>query len=256
MRMDIQKVLQEIGLSEKEVAIYIALLQIGEGSILDIAKNCSLKRPTIYSGVESLAAKGLIFQTLQGKRKHYKAESPEKLHDFLQQKNKELILALPQLKAITNVPRGTKPTIRYYEGEKSVISLYKSVMARIAEKQVVYGFTSVRDLLPRFPELVSTFDQLALDWKWKVFELTPKTKSAADYISDSSKPVQRNKDHKYRYLPDGLDIFDTDFVIVDDQVILLSWSVEVFAVAIESRAFAQSFTSLFLAAWQSSTDAK
>ena len=45
---------------------------------------------------------------------------------------------VPQLTALTNVPRGTKPEIRYVEDKEPLISLYKTSFADIDIKSTAY----------------------------------------------------------------------------------------------------------------------
>ena len=143
--MDINQSLQEFGLTEKESIIYSTLLQLGGGSILDVSKSSSLKRPTIYSGIESLESKGLVHRKPIGKRTTYIAESPEALQTLLKRREKQLSSLIPQLEAITNVPRGTKPEIRYFEGRDAVRNLYKSVFANLDAGGSIDFITSIRD---------------------------------------------------------------------------------------------------------------
>lgn len=242
--------LQSLGLSSKETTIYLTLLKIGEGSILDISKNCALKRPTIYSGIEMLEKKGLVHLTLRGKRKRFRVEPPTTLRNLLHQKERELEQIIPQLEAITLVPRGTKPVIDYYEGEQAVISLYKSIMSNMDAKAVMYTAASIRDVLTRFPNIVHTFDSLAFKWKWKIQELVPQSKKTEEYLTDPNQPVSKNPNHIHRYLPHGLQLFDIDFMLVNEFLIIISFGYDIFAVTIKSKNIVASFESIFKAAWE------
>ena len=60
--MDLIKNLKEIGLSENQAKVYLACLQLGQDSVLNIAKSAELKRPSVYLLLEELENKGLISQ--------------------------------------------------------------------------------------------------------------------------------------------------------------------------------------------------
>lgn len=91
------KVLEEVGLNEKEARVYLALLQLGEDSVGEIAKEANIKRPTAYLVLESLEKRGLIKQNTLHKKSVYTAEPPEKILSILQQDKEMVQAALPKL---------------------------------------------------------------------------------------------------------------------------------------------------------------
>lgn len=79
----LEKYLQEIGLNEKESAIYLALLQVDSASVVSLADKTKIKRPTVYVVLEALAKKGLVSEVEIGNKTHFAAESPERLETFV-----------------------------------------------------------------------------------------------------------------------------------------------------------------------------
>lgn len=124
----LDKYLQEIGLSDKEATIYLALLQVESASVLDLSKKTSIKRPTVYVILESLARKGLVSETTVGKKTQYQAEPPERLETFVERQKVVLedrarILKdmLPQIKSIQR-ESGERPVVKYFEGRDGIVS--------------------------------------------------------------------------------------------------------------------------------------
>ncbi|MFC1598143.1 TrmB family transcriptional regulator [Patescibacteria group bacterium] len=254
--MEITRALQEIGLSEKEADIYTTLLQLGEGSILDIAKNSTLKRPTIYSGIEALEGKGLVTRVPVGKRIKFRPEEPTALETLLRQKERKLETLLPQLAAITNVPRGTKPEIRFYEGKESVAALYRSLFAQLDEKDTINFITSMRDLFVSFPEILGLLDELAIKHQWKIREIIPQSAAAERYLSETERSAQKNPRHKVRLLPKGMDLFDVDIAVTKKAILFISLQKDIFGITIQSPHFIQSFQSIHKALWMVSEEPK
>jgi len=123
-----EKYLQEIGLNDKEAAVYVALLGFENASVLDVAKKTTIKRPTVYTALESLAKKGLVSEITVGKKTHYFAEMPEKLESLVERKmvslresQKTLKEIIPQLKGLTR-EHGEKAIVKYFEGKEGIIS--------------------------------------------------------------------------------------------------------------------------------------
>jgi sugar-specific transcriptional regulator TrmB len=73
------KLLNNIGLNEKEAQIYLAALELGESSIQDLAKKSDLKRTTLYYIIDELVKKGVIMVSKTGKKQYYIAEQPSNL---------------------------------------------------------------------------------------------------------------------------------------------------------------------------------
>lgn len=123
--------LMHIGLSEKEAAVYLACLELGQAVVQDIAKKAGVNRATTYVMIESLAARGLMSTYTKGKKRFYAAEAPDRLLTILrlqrrelEEKEKEVANLLPVLIALYNV-EGTKPNIRYLEGPEGIVSVHE-----------------------------------------------------------------------------------------------------------------------------------
>jgi sugar-specific transcriptional regulator TrmB len=128
---NLKKALLQFNLTEKEISSYLALLEQGASSILDISKNTGINRVTTYSAIEDLKAKGLVSESRKGKRKLFVAENPESLENILQEKRNDLRqgenilqnIILPSLKAI-NINQENKPQIKFFEGLDGIYKVY------------------------------------------------------------------------------------------------------------------------------------
>lgn len=123
-----EKYLRDIGLSDKEAAVYIALLGFDKAKIAQISEKAKVKRPTTYVILESLAAKGLVSEFNADKKTYYIAEPPEKLEHFverqiqnLEEHKKSLDLIVPQLRSIQH-EGGERPTVQFFDGKEGAMS--------------------------------------------------------------------------------------------------------------------------------------
>ena len=121
------KQLEQLGFNAKEAKAYLALLEIGEGTLADLARKARIKRTTLYDVVRSLKERGLISSIKSGGRLLYSAEDPRTLGDRLHEQEAVLDTALPELLSITNaLPR--KPKVRYYEGIEGIKEVYRDTL--------------------------------------------------------------------------------------------------------------------------------
>jgi sugar-specific transcriptional regulator TrmB len=82
--------LKKLGLTDYESKVYLALLEIGEGTSGDVIKKAEIHTGKIYEILESLKKKGLISEISQNNIKRYSATEPKRIYDYLNLKKEEL----------------------------------------------------------------------------------------------------------------------------------------------------------------------
>lgn len=119
--------LQKLGFSPNESKVYLAALEMGTSSAQDIAEKASIKRTTGYSVLAYLVARGVVAKTkVQGKTR-FVAEPPERLLTLINELEKGIKQALPELDAIYN-RKDTKPKITFYEGAAAIQKIYDDTL--------------------------------------------------------------------------------------------------------------------------------
>src|SRR3989344_7875052 len=83
--------LKRIGLTEGEIKLYSALLDLGETTRTQLAKKSGVSPSKIYDVANGLLEKGIISTVKKNNVLHFSAANPERIKDFLQ--NKEIELA-------------------------------------------------------------------------------------------------------------------------------------------------------------------
>lgn len=125
--MQYAKILQKIGLSERESRIYIDLLENNISTISDIARRTTLHRPVIYQTLPLLEESGLVSRNLRGKRLYYMAESPNKLRTIMENLAKGFETTISDLEEM-HERREKKPTIKTLSGEKGIRFVFYDVL--------------------------------------------------------------------------------------------------------------------------------
>src|SRR3989338_4813909 len=102
--------LKNLGLSDNEAKVYLAMLELGSATMLEISTKAGINRPTAYVQVESLKKLGLVSTQTKGKKQFFIAESPDQLENMLDQKKldienkkEELTKLLPELSSMFKV---------------------------------------------------------------------------------------------------------------------------------------------------------
>jgi sugar-specific transcriptional regulator TrmB len=113
--MEPKQILEQFGLTGRKADVYLAALELGGASVIDVARKANIKRTTAYDILLDLQKDGLVSQTMEGKKRKFIGEDPEKIQTELKRKEAAFSEILPILKSIYNV-KGEKPKIRFYEG--------------------------------------------------------------------------------------------------------------------------------------------
>ncbi len=148
----LEKYLQEIGLTDKEAAVYLALLQVDTISVMDLAKKANINRSTTYFILESLKRKGLVSETTMGKKTTYQAAPPERLETYVESQKsvfderlKRVKEIIPQIKSIER-DNGQRPVVKYFEGWEGVISANEELLNEEPDGSPLYNIFP-KDLL-------------------------------------------------------------------------------------------------------------
>ncbi len=118
--------LLELGLSEKEASVYLALLELGPSSVQDLAEKASVNRSTAYALLGTLKFRGLVSESDRDGRTLFSPETPHRLGTLLDDeerqvasKRQSLSAAMPDFLALYNAIDG-KPRVRFFEGNEGI----------------------------------------------------------------------------------------------------------------------------------------
>ena len=143
------KDLMKLGLSGREARTYIACLEIGNGTIIEISRKAELAKSTTHDTLKSLVKKGYIHPYLRGKRKIYSAVEPEILQKKVDLQRTIVAEILPELQAIYN-DKSNKPRVRFFEGEEGVKTVLEEILREADEILAVASVDDVFSLLPQY----------------------------------------------------------------------------------------------------------
>ena len=83
--------LRKIGLTEGELRIYEALLDLGETTRTELAKKSNVSPSKIYDVANRLLEKGIISSVKKNGVIHFSAANPERLIDFVDKKERNIV---------------------------------------------------------------------------------------------------------------------------------------------------------------------
>ncbi|MBU0660983.1 helix-turn-helix domain-containing protein [Patescibacteria group bacterium] len=145
MNIDIQlqKKVEQLGLSDKAAKIYLYLLEAGGDYPSTIAKEIHISRSTVYRILTELSVQGLIVEIEKEKKQFYQIEPPESLLRFTEMKEelakgqvKQAKQVFPDIEELYNsLPH--KPKIRYFEGLKNIEKILDDQVSQAGEYEIM-----------------------------------------------------------------------------------------------------------------------
>jgi len=238
-----------IGLSEKEAAVYLALLECGSCTVLEIAGHSGINRPTTYMQIEALKKKGLVTTQKRGAKQLFVAETPEQFISHLEkekqrheQKKTELNKILPELKTLFNLGE-EKPLVRFFEGKEGLRKMQEEFLK--CKSKLIYGFFSLDAVESVLPDIGKNYTPRRMQKRIK-------TKSI---YTSARGPVLKGEDKKLlrqtKFIKPEKFPFTSDITIFDNKVAITSLKGKIAGTIIEHKEIANSFRVLFELLWNS-----
>jgi len=239
---DMLAILKQIGLEEKQAKIYLACLELGETTVVEIARKTGVKRTTVYENITEMISSGIIKTSARGKRKTFLAISPQDLKDLLKKKEELLEQAMPQLMAMSNVGEA-KPKVWFYQGKDGVLQAYEDSL-NYPDSEVV-GWSS--------GEVVKMFSMkeceqyIAKMIRKKILQrlIVPSDKEMNKFIIENSRQLRQTKVVDFSEYP-----FKIEINIYASRMAIFSVK-DKMAVIIESDAISAAMRMIFRMCWRS-----
>jgi predicted transcriptional regulator len=162
MIMDLA-ILKKLNLSDKEIGVYLKLLEQGACSVRVLAEITELNRGTAYDILKKLQEIGLVSFYHQDTKQKFVAEDPEKILQLVDEQSKELKRIeekikeiIPELKSLQE-KGGNKPVSKFYEGKHGVKFILEDILGTLkGDRQAeyyIYSTAGVReDVYGAYPD--------------------------------------------------------------------------------------------------------
>src|SRR3989344_70088 len=220
--------LREIGLSENEAKVYLAMLELGSATDVQI---------------ETLKRRGLIEALTKGKKSFFTAKDPSQLGAMLERQSKEIEVnkielekVMPQLQTMWDLA-GKKPVVHYYEGIDGLRQMQNEFL-KCKEKKIL-AFASLDKVIDVFPKQLESYSPR---------RIAKGISSRLLYTSLKGPVLERESLESLRstrYLNTGKLPFTSDITIYDDSIAITSLVVPLSGTIITHKDIAISFKSLF-----------
>ncbi|MGV8162298.1 MAG: TrmB family transcriptional regulator [Candidatus Nanoarchaeia archaeon] len=231
--MDLE-ILKKIGLSEGEVKVYAALLEIGVSSINGIHEKVGIDRRNIYDILNKLIERGLVSYIEENGKRTFKISNPDKILSYIQEKKSnldeiksEIEKIMPSIQSIFKSDK-QEQFAEIFRGSNGL----KAVWDDLLNYPAIYWIGSGNYVPKKFPAY----------WKdWNQRRIKRKVKSLHLFRYEKRKEVDKKIVPDCKFLPPQFSGNSTVTVVYGDKVaqMLLGESILVFV--IQSRELAENY---------------
>lgn len=242
------KLLQEIGLSEGETKVYLALLRLGATKTGPLAKKAEVSSSKVYKILDRLTTKGLAGYVRRGKVKYFTAMQPKRVLEYIEEKEaqlrekKELVRKLiPELELAQKMS-GTQTEAVIYDGFKAVTNAFRQILDELKSGETYYVIGAGYGEVPALRPFFHNHHMQRVDKGIKV-------KMLANHDTKDNLVATTQKNSEVKYLPQYL-ITNMEIVIYKNKSLIVLWTKHPTAFLIQSDESVKSFKAYFDAFWK------
>jgi len=238
--MEIEEILEQVGLDEHEAKIYLAVLTLDDSTVLPISKKAGIGRTYCYDILDSLIQKGLVSYVEKRGRRRYSAVPPKMIKKMLNDRMKQFEAILPDLESL-HQKSPMKPRVRFFEGREGIEILHEEILKEAKE---VWFFGSISDWAKAFPDYTEYVKkQIAKGIKIRDL-VRPNDPTPLKYQKFYNPKLQ-----EMGFLPETAQ-FNTDNMLWNNKFVMISYGADLYAVSIESAEIAQTMRVIYEILWE------
>lgn len=246
MDAELVKVLSEVGFTDKEAQVYLALLTLNSGTVQQIAKASALKRPIIYVVLEGLIKRGYASELPDKKTQTFQVVPASVVLKRLQSNVANFTQYIPIFRTLGN-RGGLKPKITYIDTKDGIQNIFEE----INHDPVPLLITSYARIDKHFPGLVNRWInncRKGLYKKLRGMHIIPDSEKDFPYVGEFLKVNQKVR------ASSALENTKMDISIYGNKVSISSLGERLFAVVIESQDIVDSLRPVFSVMWNESKE--
>ncbi len=236
------QLLRKLGFTNNEIEIYFILLKLKESLASKISEETQISRPHVYDSLNKLMNKGLASYIIKNNKKHFRATNPEKLLDYIKEKEAELKQneksirkILPELNSLYK-PLKEKPIVEVYEGSEGIKTILFDIIK--VRKEMISFNTLGKEFFEHIPEHVI---------KRYINERKNKKIKSRQFYTDGTK-IFKHSMVKYKKLP--TESSQVTLSVYGDNVVMFVLSEPILAIKIKDKNVAKLYKNQFEIMWK------
>jgi sugar-specific transcriptional regulator TrmB len=248
----IKDILVELGFSEKEIDVYLAMIRLDRATASLIAKETNINRTTVYDILAILIKRGLASKIAKSSKTYFYAFPPDKLVDYLEREKRQyekkidaqkekIQKIMPELVSMQNIYSVNKPKVKFFEGEKGMREAYED---SLTAKEPIRAYANVEEMHAGLPDFFPEYYKRRAQANIHIKAVIPQNKLSRERAEKDSEEMRTTK-----FLPDEKMKFSPEINIYNNKILMTSWK-EKMAIVIESKELADVQKLIFDLLWE------
>ncbi|MBW2991183.1 hypothetical protein KY348_05780 [Candidatus Woesearchaeota archaeon] len=238
------EVLRKVGLSEGEIRIYNALLELGSSTTNKIHEKTGIERRNIYDILNKLIERGLVSYTTENRRRFFQTTHPKKIAGYIDEQKHDLERIKEEVEK--EIPVLTKKyefkhieiRAEVYRGLEGIKAVFEDIL-NYKKAHFIGGGGYIADKLPFF---WSGYNKRRIKAKSEWYNLA--LKELRKHL------ITKEKIMHTKYLPKEFSGNPTVVFIYGNKIANVLWGKEFFAFVIESKEIADSYRRYHKYLWE------
>lgn len=234
------ELMQTFGLSEAELSVYLATLELGQAQIQEISRKSGVRRTSIYNFIDNLLERQFLSELKKGKRRLYSAANPSVLLQIQESRVVSMKRLIPGLLAINNNARN-KPRVSFHEGKAGIKEVYNIALH---DKQTIYAWEDLDRMLAILPDFLKKYAVERSAKNIPLRSIVRDTPLAREFVQKDNPRLSRDS----RFIES--EEFGTDMEVFGNKVALFSLRKDFpFAVLIDDAGIAKTLKIVWAELW-------
>jgi len=235
-----KEILKELGLTNNETETYLTLLRTGSISVNEIAEKAGLHRQAVYDALDRLLEKGFVSFVIKNNKKYFQGINPEKILNYLKEKEEKFKTFLPSLIDLTKLPR-EDTFVEVFKGKEVVRTVYRDIINEFQKQSGIVLISGVNE--KKFLEE----DKIALLQHLKrLQELKCKEKIL---LSEGDTYFVKGAQTDYRWI--SKESFNpTPIYVYNNKLTIIIWGEPNYALMVKNKNLADAYRKQFNLLWK------
>lgn len=233
------KILENIGLSNAEIKVYLTLLELGTSTAGPILEKSGLQNSVVHMTLNKLIERGFVTFVKEGKRNHYQATNPNHIIDFINEKKERFQEILPEL-LLKQKQAKEKPEIITFRGIKGIKELLIELLEAGGKEHHTFGSTAKSLMLG---------DAWWVSYHKKRSQLGIKAKLLFNESLAYWKAEVKYPKSEVKYTKAGFEPL-TETIIRNNKIGIIVWTDKPLGVIIHQKEAAESYDKFFQLMWK------
>ena len=242
---ELLKKLEELGLSEKEARVYIALLPHQDIGSSKLIRATGLHGQFVYDALARLEALGLAKHVIQNGRKKFSAGSPERILSLVEEKRLSAQQVVKQLQE--KFAGKHEQSFEVFQGQNAFVAYEFALLEQMPEGGVIDVLGSVEDkYVGLFGYEIDEYERRRVEKR-----ITVRYISTAEQRNYLKIMAQKRKFFDYRVLPNATPGIDTDILL--DKIVFHLYGDPVISFSFTNKEISDGYRRFFEVLWNLSS---